>query len=350
MKQLGYQLLFYWIKLGLYCYYRKIKVKGAANIPSDAPVLLLSNHQNALLDILIIATHGTRKPWYLTRADVFKNTQLKRFFTYLQMIPVYRIRDGKSQLTKNNAVFAFCGELLKKDQAILLFPEANHNLNKRVRPLSKGFTRIVDEALTNHLDKPLYIVPVGQNYVMPTHFVDACAIVYGAPIKVTRERFFKENGVVKLKEEVSDALKLLTTHIENEETHDATIAYLRKEKVDFLDPTAVNNKLKTINVAGLDKVTKETIKPTFSFAKLLLWLLNFPLLLSWRTFIVPKIPEPEFVDTFRFMFALLFYTLGYPIILAFLTFYLDVNTALVFVLLHVIANLFLVKSGMLQKK
>lgn len=350
MKQLGYQLLFYWIKIGLHCYYRRIRVKGVENIPTDAPVLFLSNHQNALLDILLIATHNTRKPWYLTRADVFKNKHLKKFFTYLQMMPVYRIRDGKSQLAKNKAVFAFCGELLKQDQSILLFPEANHNLKKRVRPLSKGFTRIVDEALHNHLVKPLYIVPVGQNYVMPTYFVDSCAIEYGAPITVTHHSFFTENGITDLKEKVSTALKTLTTHIADENKYSVVLDYLRKRKVDFLNPSEVNKMVADIEVDNLNGLNIEAAKSGFGMGRLLLWLFNFPLLLSWRKFIVPKISEPEFVDTFRFMYALLFSTLLYLLMFSLFTVIWDGLTALIFILTHFGLNLFLVKSGCIEKK
>ncbi|HZJ21288.1 MAG TPA: 1-acyl-sn-glycerol-3-phosphate acyltransferase, partial [Pricia sp.] len=72
MKNLGYRLLKLWIKAGLYLYYGKIKISGLENVPRNEPVLFLPNHQGALMDVLLIVTDCHRKPFFLTRSDVFK--------------------------------------------------------------------------------------------------------------------------------------------------------------------------------------------------------------------------------------------------------------------------------------
>jgi len=216
LKRFGYYFFRYWVAIGLFCYYRKIKAIGRENIPNDEPVLLLSNHQNALLDILLIATNCQLKPWFLTRADIFKNKFFKPLFTFLQMLPIYRIRDGKASLSKNAEIFKKCATLLNQRQAILLFPEANHNLERRVRALSKGFTRLIFSALAENQKLDIKLVPIGQNYVRATTFPDVACIYYGTPIAV--QPLLQEEGrqsVINIKAAVSKALQRLTTHFDD---------------------------------------------------------------------------------------------------------------------------------------
>ena len=114
MKNFGYNLARLWVKIGLYLYFGKIKVSGLSHIPKDKPVLFLSNHQNALLDVLLIGIDCNRKPYFLTRADVFNSPILKAIFDIFQMIPIYRIRDGRESLKKNQAVFDRCARSVAK--------------------------------------------------------------------------------------------------------------------------------------------------------------------------------------------------------------------------------------------
>ena len=91
------------------------------------------------------------------------------------MIPIYRIRDGRESLKNNQAVFDLCSDLLQQKEAILMFPEANHNLKRRVRPLSKGFTRILFNTLLQAPETDIQIVPVGINYKDAVRFPDQVA-------------------------------------------------------------------------------------------------------------------------------------------------------------------------------
>ena len=58
MKDIWVNFVKSYIRLGLFFYYKKIKVVGKENIPKDSAVLFVSNHQNALIDPLIIGTIG----------------------------------------------------------------------------------------------------------------------------------------------------------------------------------------------------------------------------------------------------------------------------------------------------
>ena len=55
-----------YISVGMFFYFRRIKIYDVKNVPKNKPVLLLSNHQNALLDALLIATKCGRLSYFLT--------------------------------------------------------------------------------------------------------------------------------------------------------------------------------------------------------------------------------------------------------------------------------------------
>ena len=347
MKRLGYLVIWVWIRTALTFYFSKIKIEGLHNVPSGKPIMFLANHQNALLDALLIATHCSRKPYFLTRSDVFKTTLLKAFFEFLQMIPVYRIRDGKNSLAGNNAIFERCSKLLQGREAILLFPEGNHSLKRRVRPLSKGFTRILFLALENNPSLDIGIVPIGVNYANAEKFPDKAALYYGKEIRV-QDFFNKEDlsgSVGRLKEEVYHQLKKLTTHIEEESSYGDIVRKLNSAKVDYLDPMEVNLILEKEAFPYHESIGKLEIGPKNYILKAVFFILNFPMIIIWSKLIKPKVSEPEFLSTTRFMYGLIFYPFFYLLLFAGMLTFLNWPYALIVCLAHLTLNIVLVKLG-----
>lgn len=205
---------------GLRFFYKKRKVVGRENLPKDKPILYVPNHQNSFMDALHVAT--TTKPtiYFLTRAQAFKPDVVGKFLWSINMMPVYRVRDGFSSVQKNNEIFEKCIRYLKNGDTILVFAEANHNLKRRIRSLSKGFTRIAfgaEEEYDWSLD--LQIVPVGLNYSEHQTGGNVVQVNYGEAIPVSkyRERYESDEkaGVDSMKQDVSDAMKKLVFHVED---------------------------------------------------------------------------------------------------------------------------------------
>ncbi len=287
----------------MFFYFKKVVIHHIENVPKDKPVLFLGNHQNALLDALLIAVYGPRFSFFLTRAAVFKKKFVSKLLKSLQMLPVYRIRDGWNNLTNNNAIFETCSELLKDGEAIVIFPEGNHNLARRVRPLSKGFTRIVFDTLNKYPDMDLQLVPVGLNYKNALGFPDSTAMFFGKPIAAKRfvsER--KTEGVIKLKESIQSELMKLTTHIPQEH-YQNDLKRLLALQVDFLKPQDVNTCIKS-GFTNCEQKAKSNINGLRTLFKgLLIFNLILPYTI-WKLIIEPKITELEFKSTFRFTVAL----------------------------------------------
>lgn len=312
MKNIVYHLIKFWIKSSLHLYYRKININGLENVPKDKPVLFLPNHQNALLDPLLIAVDCNRKPYFLTRSDVFKSSMLNRLFNLVRMIPIYRIRDGRDSLKNNEAVFQRCSQLLNNDQSLLMFPEANHNLQRRVRPLSKGFTRILFKTLETNPTLDIRLVPVGLNYLSGQDFPDQVSIYYGKDIAV-QDLLFDEDqrtSVERIKGAVSEALQKLTAHIP-EKDYDEHIKILDSAGADYLDPVHINSFLKDPKNFEKKENTIKAKKMPGKLLAILFVLLNLPIILGWKLWLKPKVWEPEFTATLRFSLSLLAFPIYY---------------------------------------
>ena len=310
MKAVFYRGLKAFIRLGFFCYFREIRMHGIEEVPSDRPVMLLPNHQNALIDPLLYAAFAqNRKPYFLTRSDVFKNPVLGWLFAGLRMMPIYRLRDGRETLQRNQAVFERCATLFARGEHILLFPEANHNLIRRVRPLSKGFTRILAQSFERFPQLDIQILPVGVNYQQADGFPDRVAFYFGTPFNAREFWSGKELAVRPLKERVFDSLIELTVHIPQCEDATSRELGLEQRGVDFLNPKEVNGFL--AGGANPKKAINKSKGEASRFWDFGFRLLNAPVWLPWRWIAANKVPEPEFMSTFRFLFFLLAFPLYY---------------------------------------
>ena len=78
LKYILRQITRVWVTLGFFFYYKRIRTIGKENVPKKGAVLLVSNHQNALIDPLLIITNlWWRRLNVLTRAGVFKEGFIK---------------------------------------------------------------------------------------------------------------------------------------------------------------------------------------------------------------------------------------------------------------------------------
>ena len=337
MKQLWLHSVRLYLKIGLFFYFKKITVVNADKVPKDGAVLLLANHQNALLDALLIATNSGRFSYFLTRASVFNNKLISKILKSLLMIPVYRIRDGWGNLTKNNSVFSSTAKLLSKQKAIVIFPEGSHNLKRTVRPLSKGFTRIIFETLNDFPDTKITLVPVGVNFVHAERFADSTLLNFGNAIVVDAN---STKSASELKETIFKELCQLTTHI-NSDDYDETLKKLEHLNVDFLNPDAVNT-----CIASNFKTCKAVKKESNTFKKLFKVLLIINLFLPyllWKKVFQPKINEIEFTSTFRFAIAISVVPIFLVLIMVLLSLTIGVKFAIMYLLNVLVLTLLAVK-------
>tara|TARA_R110000787_G_scaffold13189_4_gene41721 strand:+ start:11478 stop:12509 length:1032 start_codon:yes stop_codon:yes gene_type:complete len=302
LKLLWFSFVQFYLTVGFKFYYKKIDVVCQEKIPKDKAVIFLGNHQNALLDPLLISISSTRKNYFLTRAAVFKNPTVAKLLNSLQMLPVYRMVDGANTIKKNKAIFTFCSKLLHQKKSILLFPEGSHSLKRKIRPLKKGAARIIEETYQNYPNTEIVIIPVGVNYQAPTEYGDSMSVYFGkhiSPNKFWNGSLLDMQGLNK---SISIELKQLTTHIGSISDYETNLKKLNDLKVDYTQPEAVNKCLEN-KLSYTEKKIKES-SVLYSFFSFLIKVFYFLPYFIWKKVAFPKIKEDEFIGTFRYALIL----------------------------------------------
>ena len=206
-------------------FYRNVYSMGLENIPEDGAVIFAPNHQNALMDALILMSIKSWQPVFMARADIFAGQFVRRLLFFMKILPIFRMRDGKESLKQNDAVFEKAVEVLRKRRYLVIYPEASHKGIRKLRPLKKGITRIAfmaEEASNYSLD--VKIVPVGINYQDYYEFRTDVLINFGKPISVREYRAQYEENPQKahheLVQRVTDELSSLIIDIRDTENYD----------------------------------------------------------------------------------------------------------------------------------
>ena len=295
------------VKLALNIYFKKIRVFGKDNLPKDKAVIIVCNHQNALIDPLMIATHTQLKPSFLTRASAFKNPIAAKLLDFIRMIPIYRVRDGIDNMEKNKETFDKSVNILLNNGSILIFGEGNHDLHRSLRPLKKGFSRIANMTLESNPELDLVILPVGINYSNHKKSGSNVSIHIGKPFPANG--FYPKHEA--LMDEAHKRMSPLVTYIP-EKNYKKMVHQLIANKVDLTDPGQVEQFLKKPESV----IEKETQFSPY-FTNKVMKVFHFPIYLVWLYF-KRKIQDQTFTATFKFVIGLI----GIPLWYFFLLFVL----------------------------
>ncbi len=191
---------------------------GKEHIPRSGPVIFAPNHQNALMDPLAVLFASGKQTVFLARADIFRKPLLRKIFTWMKILPVYRIRDGKENLQNNEQSFDLAIEVLEHGQSIGIFPEAAHSDKRSLLPLKKGVPRVAFLAEEKAgFTLGLQIVPVGIYYSRYDTMGGVLHVRFGEPIEVSRfEEAFHENpqkAHLQLRDAIAEGIRPLAIDI-----------------------------------------------------------------------------------------------------------------------------------------
>ena len=296
MKDLINAILRLLVKVALHGYFKKIIVEGKENLPKDRPVILVANHQNALIDPLLLATHTRLNPWFLTRAAVFTSPFVRKLLHLIRMLPVYRLRDGFSTIQQNQQTFDDTYEVLRKNGTIVIFAEGSHSRVRNLRPLSKGFTRMAFGLKEKYPELDPVILPVGIGFSAHMRSGSWVRITFGKVIPVDMPS--SHSG--KLTKNVEKALKELIVDIPDPGYENA-ITRLIEHEVDLTSKGDVETFLET------GKVT-HPVGSINGVGNKLMKIFNFPLygLWLWKR---STVKDEVFSSTWKFLIG---FTLAIP--------------------------------------
>lgn len=214
-----YKLIKPYSTLGVKTFFRKIYFHNDDYIPKDKPVLITCNHPTAFLDPVIMACMLKQTIHFMVRGDVFKHPFYRKMLESLNMIPIYRIKEGFSNLKNNFATMDYVSDLLSKNERVLIFAEGSCIQEKRLRPIQKGAARMAFSAIEKHGDLDIFIVPAGVNYTFKTQVRDIVKFEFGEPIRIADyKEMHAENpnkAIKEITEEIENRMKKLVVHIED---------------------------------------------------------------------------------------------------------------------------------------
>ena len=314
----------------------------------------------------------------------------------MNIMPIYRIRDGYENVKRNDEVFEKTNLVLRNmHNPLCLFPEGNHGDKRRLRGLVKGLFRIAFMAQEEFKEKPgIVIIPMGINYGHYQNFRSTLLINYGAPIQVAeyysvyaenpglainllKERYASEESKLMIDiqtEEYYMTYMALTTIFNDEmrkhlhirdhslagkfKADKALIALLDKELATESGTIGTLNAIVSEYQEGLQKkglrdwvLKKEKYSLACVAVSALLKIIFFPLFfVGLINNILPywlaaskaaKVKDPQFKSSFKFVIGFLAYPIWY-LFLGLLISFMPVNAwvKLLYILLMPLTGLF----------
>lgn len=204
-------------------FFKRIRARNTHFLNTKAPIIIAMNHPNSFADPILLTwvCYPPVRPYYLARGDAFKPGLITKLLQSIGIIPIFRITDGgKEGLVKNNATYQLVNKLLSKGEKVIVFAEGLCVVERRLRPLKKGVSRMVFGAMEEIKREDLLVVPIGVNYDAPTTFRSQVFFNIGEPMKVA-DYYNKEGNTAKGQKLFLDDLQIrmkeLITHIDNKE-------------------------------------------------------------------------------------------------------------------------------------
>ena len=151
------------IRAALWLFCAEINTKNKYLLNTSGSLLIIANHPNSFLDAIIIGSRYNRRIHFLARGDVFTKTHHRFLLRLLNMIPVYRLREGKEFLHLNEYAFVESARLLKKNEAVLIFIEGTCLNTNALQPFKKGTTRILQACNAENLFPQIHLAGIAYN-------------------------------------------------------------------------------------------------------------------------------------------------------------------------------------------
>jgi len=215
-----YKIFRFWANIAIRVFYGKIEVSGLENIPKGVPILIASNHPNGFLEPIIMACLFPRPLHFMVRGDVFRKKWLNPILVNTNQIPIFRFKDGFSDLRKNDSNLKVAYSALDDGAAIILFIEGGTENIKKLRPFQKGLARMATDYLDRENSRQdLMILPVAINFVSP--FVLRSRVVLNINNAFAAKEYFEDADqktvqIRKLTSDLYDQIKPFAFHVSDD--------------------------------------------------------------------------------------------------------------------------------------
>jgi 1-acyl-sn-glycerol-3-phosphate acyltransferase len=156
-------ILKFFIRLALSIFCKEVHVKNKHLLDTKGPLFIIANHPNSFLDAIIIGAYYNRRVYFLARGDVFEKKVYRFFLNALNMIPVYRLREGKEFLHLNDYAIRKSIQLISEGESVLIFIEGVCVNDHQLQPFKKGTARILEGLHQLNVFPIIHIAGIGYN-------------------------------------------------------------------------------------------------------------------------------------------------------------------------------------------
>jgi glycerol-3-phosphate O-acyltransferase/dihydroxyacetone phosphate acyltransferase len=220
---IAYRLLRALGRLALQWFYREIEVVGIERLPVEGPVLLASNHPNALVDALVVGCTLSRPVVLTAKATLLENPLTRMLLRTAGVVPLRRVSDavrpggdGKLNPARNADAFATVLDVLEAGGVVLLFPEGKSHSDPALAPLKTGLARIATMARVERGLVSVPIIPIGLTFEQKWEPRSRVLMHLGPPIMVGAGDH-EPNDVATLTRRVDAALRAVTLNFRSTE-------------------------------------------------------------------------------------------------------------------------------------
>lgn len=208
--------------------YKTVCYEGMENIPKDGAVIFAPNHCDALMDPFVVLAKNADPLVFVARADIFKKPWLKKFLTFLKIMPINRVRDGLHSVLESEKTIEKSIEVLNNHMPFCILPEGMHRARHSLLPLGKGLSRVAYGASrTMEEGQHVYVVPVGCEYGDYFRYRSTALVTFGKPIDITAHieahpGRLRQELLVDIKNMTAEAIKNQIVYIPDDEDYEAT--------------------------------------------------------------------------------------------------------------------------------
>lgn len=207
--------------IALRWFYRRIDVVGLERLPRNAPLLLVCNHPNALVDAMLVAWAVPRRVVLTAKATLFRHRPLAALLNWVGVVPLVRRSDVENapmqsaqDPQRNARAFGALRAVLRRRGAVVIFPEGISHDHPSLAPLKTGAARVALEARDEAQVGNLHIVPIGLTFERKEAPRTRVLVRIGEPIALDQWRADGETAVSRLTEEIDSRLRRVTLNYE----------------------------------------------------------------------------------------------------------------------------------------
>ena len=211
--------------IALRWYYSDVAVVGAERVPLDGPILVVMNHPNALVDVLVASKAVSRRLRFTAKATLFSNPVAATFFRSVGVLPLRRASDeaAKGQPVdpaRNAEAFAAVADALAQSAAILIFPEGKSHDEPAMAPARTGAARMVIQAIESRHVRDIRVVPIGLIFERKERPRSRIVAVVGEVIDANGVVAADGERVPRLTDAIDSALRAVTLNYSSIEDAD----------------------------------------------------------------------------------------------------------------------------------